>query len=113
MLPETLLSSLKLTMPPLATWVGGVVATNHIELDPNVIYPILGACAVAIWRHATFVKGVQDAIKSADEDRQKMAKTIDRMYEEQQKQADVVKEVSSSCPALTRKGDTCHPFPES
>jgi len=112
---ETAAALFKMGFPPAVAWAGGTMAAVSMELDPDVIYPLLAAVAVAIWRFATFVKGVQDAIKDADEDRKKLAAAMAKIEGQMGEHSAAVAIISANCPAARGRNpnnkESCPPLP--
>ena len=100
---ESLLAILRMSWAPVATFFGGAVAVTNFEVDPKLIYPIFCALVVALWRCATFVKGVQASIEEARKDRLETAADLSKIYHKINKQSVSLAHLQAMCPACRVK----------
>ena len=95
----------------IASFFGGgfvaqVVSVNAFEIEQGVLYGLLSAILYFVWRASAFVKGINDKLRVAEDDRKEQAqavKELNHKFKNLDKQFAVM---ASRCPAnIPASGD--------
>lgn len=81
------------------------IQVESFQIEQGVVYGLLSAILFFVWRASAFVKGVNDKLDLAKDDRDKLTSAIERLDHKYKNLDKALTVMASRCPANKPGGD--------